>query len=283
MGGSGPLPNPVGHTFPILTHDEQGEWRLIGTGFYVSPDGLFVTARHVVQDVLDQGGQVSPLAIFHLRGSFGPEEFLVRPVLQSWVGDSADIALGVAAEATNRVSGEVLSHLRWALSWNVPSVGGRVATYAFPDHALLKTETGQTIHFGPDLYPGSIQEVGDYRNQTMPYPYVQVDFRIHGAASGGPGVGPDGLVIGANCTEIVPDGPGYLTQICCLRDAYIEGVPAGETASRRITFAELVAMGTVEVRGHDAVGRHPHDGGRLISLDLPVTAPAPALSIRMYG
>jgi hypothetical protein len=30
----GPLPNPVGHTFPLLTHDANGRWELIGTGFY---------------------------------------------------------------------------------------------------------------------------------------------------------------------------------------------------------------------------------------------------------
>ena len=54
MTPHGPLPNPVGHTFPLLSHNDQGLWRLIGTGFYISGDGLFVTAAHVVEDVLER-------------------------------------------------------------------------------------------------------------------------------------------------------------------------------------------------------------------------------------
>jgi hypothetical protein len=81
----GPLPNPVGHTFPLLTHDPNGRWELIGTGFYASSDGLFITARHNIRHVLHGGRQVSPLVILHLRsatGLFGPSEVLYRPVVQ---------------------------------------------------------------------------------------------------------------------------------------------------------------------------------------------------------
>ena len=45
VGESGPLPNPVGHTFPLITHGEDQFWRVVGTGFYVTDNGLFVTAR----------------------------------------------------------------------------------------------------------------------------------------------------------------------------------------------------------------------------------------------
>jgi hypothetical protein len=65
----GPLPNPVGHTFPIVTHDDQGIWSLVGTGFYVSSDGLFVTARHNVEPVLGDGRQIAPLLIIHLHSA----------------------------------------------------------------------------------------------------------------------------------------------------------------------------------------------------------------------
>ena len=94
----GPLPNPVGHTFPLMSHDAKGMWRLIGTGF--SADGLFVTAKHVIEDVWTEAGQTAPLAILHLRsesGLFGPQEYSLRPIVQCWIGDSADVALGVAA------------------------------------------------------------------------------------------------------------------------------------------------------------------------------------------
>ena len=64
----GPLPNPVGHVFPIMSHDGAGDWRLIGTGFHIGPRGLFVTAKHVIEDVFGNcriiaGKQLAPLAV----------------------------------------------------------------------------------------------------------------------------------------------------------------------------------------------------------------------------
>jgi hypothetical protein len=69
-GQEGPLPNPVGHTFPLLTHDPSGSWSLLGTGAYISSDRLFITARHVVSPILRDGRQIAPLVILHpLSGS----------------------------------------------------------------------------------------------------------------------------------------------------------------------------------------------------------------------
>ena len=81
---AGPLPNPVGHTFPLITHDKNGCWRIVGTGFYVTDNGLFVTARHVVEEVCLEGRQIAPLLIVHQRsetGLFGPTEYLLRPIM----------------------------------------------------------------------------------------------------------------------------------------------------------------------------------------------------------
>jgi hypothetical protein len=119
-GEEGPLPNPSGHTFPLLTHDETGKWSLVGTGFYVSDNGLFVTARHVVEHVCRDGKQALPLVILHLHsdvGLFGPSECLFRPIMQCWLGAKEDIAFGVAATATNSKTGQQLSNWTWTLSW----------------------------------------------------------------------------------------------------------------------------------------------------------------------
>lgn len=283
----GPLPNPVGHTFPLLSHDETGVWRLIGTGFYISADGLFVTAKHVIEDVWLKDQQISPLAIMHLRsesGLFGAQEYLLRPIMQCWLGNAADIALGVAAQATNNATGEVLSHWRWPLSWVTPEVGTKTATYAFPNHAIENSEAGQTFHFHPDLYAGTVQEVGGFRDRVLvPYPYIHVDFRIHHAASGGPVVGGDGTVIGVNCRGMDPAGPGVVAQIRCLQDAYIDdAVLAGEAEPRRVTFSELVAAGVVIARDF-AAGAVPLQSGRTVRLEAPVTARGPALKLSMYS
>ncbi len=284
----GPLPNPVGHTFPLLTHDADGRWRLIGTGFYISGDGLFVTARHVIEDVLDRDRQVAPLVIMHLRSEsslFGPESYLLRPIAQCWLGETADVALGAAARATNSRTGEVLSHWSWPLSWHPPEVGDRAATYAFPNHSVRQTGTGRTFRFVPDLYPGSILEIGQFRDRLLvPFPYMHVGFHIHGAASGGPvlieGIG----VVGVNSRFMDPDGPGVVAQIRCLQDAFLDDVILlGEDRERTVTFQQLIDARAVTVK-HFAENVVATQNGRLVRLDrVPAVAPGPTLEMSIWS
>ena len=284
----GPLPNPIGHTFPLLTHDTSGVWRLIGTGFYISSDGLFVTAKHVIDDVLDDDQQVAPLAIMHLwseSGLFGPDSYLLRPIMQCWLGDTADVALGVAAHATNKQTGATLSHWSSPLSWAILPLGTPAATYAFPNHSVEQTADGQLFRFSPDLYSGNVLEVGDYRDALLaPYPYLHVGFHIHKAASGGPvdsnGVG----VVGVNCRFMEPDGPGVVAQIRCLQDSFIDNVVLlGETLERRVTFTELVQAGAVVARYYTPNGV-PTQAGRVVRLDAaPITIVGPRLEINVWS
>jgi Trypsin-like peptidase domain len=286
-GQEGPLPNPVGHTFPLLTHGPSGSWRLLGTGFYISSDGLFITARHVITPVLRDRRQIAPLVILHPlseTGLFGPSDVLYRPITQCWLGEQADVAFGVAAEATNNKTGEVLRHWCWPLSWATPAVGARVATYAFARHTL--SEEGRAFHFQPELYRGNVLEAADYRDSAMvPFPYLSVDCRIHGAASGGPLVAGAGTVVGINCTELGktldhPPGPGTAAQVRCLKDAYIDdGMLVGETAARRIGFDELVRANCIRVDNYVVTKRERHGSGVSVRLnEIPVTAPHPRVS-----
>lgn len=284
---AGPLPNPIGHTVPLLTHDDRGVWSLVGTGFYISEDGLFVTARHVVDHVVKKGRQAAPLVILHPRstnGLFIPSEILFRPVVQCWLADQADVALGVAATATNNQTGEVLRNWCWPMSWSTPMAGTPIGTYAFPRHNV--SGDGRSFLFHPELYPGVVLGTGDFRDRAMiPFPYLEVDCRIHGSASGGPIAQNGGRVVGINCTELDktldhPPGPGFGAQIQCLNGAYIDdAVLPGENGSRRVTFDELVLAGCIGVDGYVSRNRNDPLSGSLIRLnDVPATAAHPNIS-----
>jgi hypothetical protein len=286
LGEQGPLPNPIGHTFPLLTHDTDGRWCLIGTGFYINDTGFFVTARHVVDEVLREGVQIRPLVILHLSsetGLFGPSEFQLRPIRQCWLSDAEDVALGVAAQATNKITGKVLMNWTWTLSCHVPPNGAVAATYAFPNHIV--TDNGRRIRFAPDAYLGRVRASGDFRDRVMvPFPYLQVDFRIHGAASGGPIV-VGSHVVGINCTEYPenldhPPGPGFGVQSRCLGKAFVEDVVLPEeTAARRVTFDELVGAGCIKVVGHAPRDPNLPTCGSIVKLDMPVVAEVPAVEV----
>jgi Trypsin-like peptidase domain len=285
-GDDGPLPNPVGHTFPLLTHNSSGRWELVGTGFYVSSDGLFITARHNICHVFREGRQVAPLVILHFHsatGLFGPSEVLFRPIAQCWMSSDADLAFGVAAPATNNQTGEVLRNWCWDLSWATPTVGNSVGTYAFPRHQF--SADNESVQFHPELYPGKILEVGAYRDRVMiSFPYLCVDCRIHGAASGGPIVVNDGKVVGINCTEFTNDqspGPGYGVQVQCLKGAYIDdAMLADDSSPRRVTFDELVRANCIRVDDFVSMENDSVSTGILVRLDkIPVTAPRPRTSL----
>lgn len=283
IGEVGPLPNPVGHTFPLLTHDADGKWELVGTGFYINQSGLFVTARHVVDQVLRDGRQIRPLTILHLRsdsGLFGPSSSTLRPIRQVWLAEIADVAVGLAGQATNKVSGAPLNaEWAWTLSWDVPRVGSIAATYAFPNSRI---PDGHHLVSVPNVYAGRVTEVADRRDSVMlPFPYFQVDARIHGAASGGP-MQVGNFVAGINCMELVgnPPGPAYATQSRCVGEAFFDDVCLpGESQPRRVTFDELVAARALNVAGYKPRPPGSSESGRLVHFSIHATAPAPNLTI----
>jgi hypothetical protein len=262
----------------------------VGTGFYVSDRGFFVTARHVIEEVYDDTRQRSPLLIVHPNsptGMFGPTEFLLRPIRECWLGDCADVALGVAPVRTNVFTGEPLRHWSWTLSLKPPVLGAGIATYAFPNHAVL--EEGRRFRFAPHAFGGRIEEVGDFRDRVMaPYPYLQISARIHGAASGGP-IASGAHVIGINCTEYEgnldhPPGPGFGAQSRCLVDAFLDDIVLpGETIARRVTFHDLVRARCLNVVDHEDLVDTKRPSGRLVFPHMPPTTAAPAVEFEMFA
>ncbi|WP_144441235.1 trypsin-like peptidase domain-containing protein [Bradyrhizobium sp. CCGE-LA001] len=289
LGEEGPLPNPVGHTFPLVTHDADGKWRVVGTGFYINDGGFFVTAAHVIEEVLEENRQRAPLLVLHLHsptGVFGASEFHARPIAQCWVSDSADVALGVAASSTHKVTGEVMKNWTWTLSWGKPAERTLVHTYAFPNHIVV--DDGRRIRFAPHAYSGRVLSFGEFRDRVMlPFPYIEVDFRIHGAASGGPIIS-GSYVVGINCTELQanldhPSGPAFGVQSHCLADAFLDNVVLPlESSPRRVTFNELVCSGVVNVHGYSAPNETASQKGHLVDLTMAATVPLPRIELQQY-
>jgi hypothetical protein len=95
----------------------------------------------------------------------------------------------------------------------------------------------QSVVFQPELYSGTVKSTGEFRDRTMvSFPFIEVDCRIHGAASGGPIALQAGRVVAVNCTEMTSTdapGPGYGAQIRCLNDAFIDdaALPLGKLGS----------------------------------------------------
>jgi hypothetical protein len=81
-----------------------------------------------------------------------------------------------------------------------------------------------------------------------------------------------------------PPGPGFGAQSRCLGDAFLDDVVlAGETTPRRVTFKELVRAGCINVADYTQANQAEQMRGTLIRLDMPPTAPPPAIEMEMYS
>src|SRR5438874_665126 len=79
--------------FPIMKETSASEHRFVGTGFFVTNIGHFVTAKHVIFDALDRstGMQTHCLhAIHFVRGG----EALVRHITEVCYSNVSDVAVG---------------------------------------------------------------------------------------------------------------------------------------------------------------------------------------------
>jgi hypothetical protein len=125
----------------------------------------------------------------------------------------------------------------------------------------------------------------------MPFPFIEVDCRIHGAASGGPLLSGESLthVVGVNCTEYVaagdnPAGPAFGAQARCLADAYFhEFVLPGEKHPRLVTFDEMVKAQIINIEDYASDDPSRPKRGRIVLPHMRYEAPLPSVDVRMYA
>jgi len=146
----------------------------------------------------------------------------------------------------------------------------------------------RAFHFARMLMLGLFKGQAIFRDKVrMPFPYLQVDFRIHGAASGGP-IFSDGRVIAVNCSEWPenidhPPGPGFGAQIRCLKDAFIDDVVLSDAdCPHHITFDELVRTGSINVANYVSRDANAPLFGSVLRLDMPATAKRPEVEVSLY-
>lgn len=182
--------------FPLVT-SRDGERAFIGTGFFIAKFGLFMTAKHVLEEVTDKGKICANL--YALQFPPNRKEILRRRVVwMAWNNDS-DVGVGVCENAYFKGTTETIVNPIVTLSLREGRPGETVITYAHPDTHVVPDE----IHMTPRFYQGKIVEY--YRNGRdrvkHPAPCYQTSMTIHGGSSGGPVFNHLGHVIGVNSSS----------------------------------------------------------------------------------
>lgn len=229
--------------FPIVTQKQDGLFVAIGTGFFVAENGIFVTAAHVVQAVVDeQGNATGPFGIFQFLPG---DHYAVRPIHRAtrhWV---TDVAVGVAAPMHHKTTGAPMPNKVLTLAASPPSIGSSVCTYAYPK-THVQPGNPQVVQFEPGFFEGLLVEHHPQGRDrvVLPGPCFRTTMVIHGGASGGPVVGPNGTVFAVNSTGFEADELSYVSCISETLDLAIPDVVLpGSPTPRSTTLRELLERG----------------------------------------
>lgn len=245
LSDTGEAVDPGLGIFPIVEVLASGSVLVVGTGFFIAQQGVFATAAHNLTD--SSGKPFKALAAVQ----FMPEnKFYIRPFRSVTRHDQFDVAVGVLFSATHNVTGAQMPNKAMVLSQGPVAVGTKTSSYAFP---LTTTEPGspQSIYFEPGFYTGVVEEHYDFGRDKvlLPGPCYQTSMVIHGGASGGPVVGPNGSVFAINSTGFGDESLSFVSCISGIYDLTLHGVAVQNGANANsTTVREMIAAGVIGVR-----------------------------------
>lgn len=197
--GSGERIDPGDGIVPILKEHYRGKLSVIGTGFYITRYGLLMTAHHVLEDLLNDKGQIANQGfVVHLAGETGIH---MRRLLVLHCCKMSDLAVAQADNYRERVPQNPLMNLRAKLTTELPTIGEQLVTYAYPENEVIDFRNEKQIPtIRGDYYAGEFSRYVDPpENPLMPCPYLETTIEIKSGASGGPVFDTKGRVVGVNC------------------------------------------------------------------------------------
>lgn len=176
---------------PIVTVDKQTSKTIfIGTAFYISTNGLLLTAKH---NLFEKENQVyDNLGVIHIL----PEnKYILRPIIKYIYSEEYDISYLMPAEIKNK-NGEIVTNHILTLTETIPVIDEQLSTYAYPNSKSYDSE----IHFNADFFLGNFKEYYPDGFSFLKHPCYRTSILIKGGASGGPVFNNSGQVFAVNST-----------------------------------------------------------------------------------
>ena len=196
-GNKNPI-DPKYGVFPILKEVSQGNLSVIGTGFYLTRYGIFITARHVMDDLVDW--KKKKIGVGFACHTPNETEIIFRRIKFATLLDNFDLAICQADNYMEEFPEKPLINMRPHLSTRIPSPGENLVTFVYPENEILNFNQKETIpEIRGDFYEGKLlRYVPVSENPAVPYSHFETSIKLKSGSSGGP-VFCGGKIIGVNC------------------------------------------------------------------------------------
>ena len=194
--------------------------KIIGTGFFLDENGIFLSARHIFQgrgSALDKE-YADGFAVYCVHAVNFESKYVVRYIDINSIKTREDTDVAIGKVETNQfgrpnknITEDELkktAHLNYVSGENV-AVGTKIFTVAHPLTDVSNVSKGRiNIDVRSKAYEGRITKHHPVSRDAglISWPCYETDMEVKGGASGGPVFlsGKDGVIFAINCTGTDP-------------------------------------------------------------------------------
>ncbi len=194
--------------------------KVIGTGFFLDGNGIFLSARHLFQgkgSALDKE-DADGYAVYCVHAVNLESKYVLRHIDVSSIKTRKDTDIAVGKVEINQfgrpneniTENELknTAHLNYVSGENI-ALGTKIFTVAHPLTTVSNISKGHIdIHVNSEAYEGKITKHHPVSRDAglISWPCYETDMEVKGGASGGPVFlsGKDGVIFAINCTGTDP-------------------------------------------------------------------------------
>jgi V8-like Glu-specific endopeptidase len=227
---------------PLISQDPgTGKIFFIGTAFYISGNGLMVTAKHCLYDKDEK--IFDNLGVYHF---FPDNNYILRPITQVVISNDYDIAYLLPKQILHK--GKPFTGTSLILTESKPEFDDQLGIYGYP-LSRIDYNTGNVgkMDFVSQFYLGRCREYHANGFSLLKNPCYQTSIQIMSGASGGPVFDKNGHVFAVCSTgyDLAEEGED-ISFVTPISPSFNITIPDG--SGNALTIRDLIGKGFIDLQ-----------------------------------